>query len=226
MSPVTSASSAICSPAQAESISCLLVVAADESVKPQTREHFDICRLLGIRSGVIALTKSDLAEPDVRGLAKLEVEDLVRGSFLEGAPIIEVSAKTGDGLDALKHALSRAAQSVPGKDADRHFRLPIDRAFVMKGFGTVVTGTLVSGSVRTEDEVELFPQQRRVRVRGLHSGGSAVTQAVAGQRTAVNLAGVELEELHRGMALAAARQISPDEAPRCRASNCWLPPRR
>ncbi len=187
----------------------LLVVAADESVKPQTREHFDICRLLGIRSGVIALTKSDLAEPDVRGLAKLEVEDLVRGSFLEGAPIIEVSAKTGDGLDALKQALASAAQSVPGKDATRHFRLPIDRAFVMKGFGTVVTGTLVSGSVRTEDEVELFPQQRRVRVRGLHSGGSAVTQAVAGQRTAVNLAGVELEELHRGMALAAPGRFLP-----------------
>jgi selenocysteine-specific elongation factor len=187
----------------------LLVVAADESVKPQTREHFDICRLLGIRSGVIALTKSDLAEPDVRGLAKLEVEDLVRGSFLEGAPIIEVSAKTGDGLDALKQALASTAQSVPGKDATRHFRLPIDRAFVMKGFGTVVTGTLVSGSVRTEDEVDLFPQQRRVRVRGLHSGGSAVTQAVAGQRTAVNLAGVELEELHRGMALAAPGRFLP-----------------
>ena len=187
----------------------LLVVAADESVKPQTREHFDICRLLGIRIGVIALTKSDLAEPDVRGLAKLEVEDLVRGSFLEGAPIIEVSAKTGAGLDALKQALASAAQSVPGKDATRHFRLPIDRAFVMKGFGTVVTGTLVSGSVRSEDEVELFPQQRRVRVRGLHSGGTSVAQAVAGQRTAVNLAGVELEELHRGMTLAAPDRFLP-----------------
>ncbi len=187
----------------------LLVVAADESVKPQTREHFDICRLLGIRSGVIALTKSDLAEPDVRGLAKLEVEDLVRGSFLEGAPIIEVSAKTGAGLDALKVALERAAQAAPGKDSTRHFRLPIDRAFVMKGFGTVVTGTLVSGSVRSEDEVEIFPQQRRVRVRGLHSGGAAVAQAVAGQRTAVNLAGIELEELHRGMALAAPGKFLP-----------------
>jgi selenocysteine-specific elongation factor len=187
----------------------LLVVAADESVKPQTREHFDICRLLGIRSGVIALTKSDLAEPDVRGLAKLEVEELVRGSFLEGAPIIEVSAKTGAGLDALKAALERAAQAAPGKDSTRHFRLPIDRAFVMKGFGTVVTGTLVSGSVRAEDEVEIFPQQRRLRVRGLHSGGSAVTQAVAGQRTAVNLAGIELEELHRGMALAAPGKFLP-----------------
>jgi len=145
----------------------------------------------------------------MRGLAKLEVEDLVRGSFLEGAPIIEVSSKTGAGLDALKSALERAAQSVPGKDAGRHFRLPIDRAFVMKGFGTVVTGTLVSGSVRTEDEVELFPVQRCVRVRGLHSGGSAVTQAVAGQRTAVNLAGVELEDLHRGMSLAAPGKFLP-----------------
>jgi selenocysteine-specific elongation factor len=187
----------------------LLVVAADDSIKPQTREHFDICRLLDIRTGIIVITKSDLVDADVLGLVRLEIEELVRGSFLESAPILEVSAKTGAGLDALRFELQRAAESVPGKDAGRHFRLPIDRAFAMKGFGVVVTGTLVSGAVQCEDEVELFPLRRRVRVRGLHSGGAAIERAVAGQRTALNLAGIELDELHRGMALTAAGQFQP-----------------
>ncbi|MFZ0736269.1 MAG: selenocysteine-specific translation elongation factor, partial [Candidatus Acidiferrales bacterium] len=187
----------------------LLVIAADESIKPQTREHFDICRLLGISSGIIAVTKSDLVDSDVLGIVKLEVEELVRGSFLEGAPIVGVSAKKGGGLDVLKTELHRVAQSVPGKDATRYFRLPIDRAFAVKGFGTVVTGTLISGSVRPEDEVEVFPVERLVRVRGLHSGGAAVERAVAGQRTALNLAGIELDELHRGMTLAAPGVFAP-----------------
>jgi len=180
----------------------LLVIAADESIKPQTREHFDICRLLGIPRGIIAITKSDLVDGDVLGLVRLEIEEFVRGSFLEAAPIIPVSARSGAGLDALKQELLRSAQSVPPRDATRHFRLPIDRSFAMKGFGTVVTGTLVSGAVKVEDEVELYPPQIRVRVRGLHSGGKSVTRAVAGQRTAVNLAGIEREEIERGMVLA------------------------
>ncbi len=128
----------------------LLVVAADESVKPQTREHFDICRMLGISAGIIALTKSDLADAERIGLAKLEIEDLVRGSFLEGAPIVEVSARTGAGLDSLREALRLGAERLPGKNVRGYFRLPVDRAFVMKGFGPVVTGTLLSGSVRRE----------------------------------------------------------------------------
>jgi selenocysteine-specific elongation factor len=169
----------------------LLVIAADESIKPQTREHFDICRLLGIPRGIIAITKSDLVDADVLGLVRLEIEEFVRGTFLENAPIDPVSARTGAGLDALKQELLRSAQSVPARDATRHFRLPIDRSFAMKGFGTVVTGTLVSGAVNVEDEVELHPPRSRVRVRGLHSGGKSVTRAVAGQRTAVNLAGIE-----------------------------------
>jgi selenocysteine-specific elongation factor len=180
----------------------LLVIAADESIKPQTREHFDICRLLGIPRGIIAITKSDLVDADGLGLVRLEVEEFMRGSFLEAAPIIPVSARTGAGLDVLKQELLRSAQSVPARDATRHFRLPIDRSFAMKGFGTVVTGTLVSGAVKVEDEVELYPPQVRARVRGLHSGGKAVTRAVAGQRTAVNLAGIEREEIERGMVLA------------------------
>jgi selenocysteine-specific elongation factor len=181
----------------------LLVVACDESIMPQTREHFDICRLLGVERGVIALTKCDLATSDVRELVRLEVTDFVRGSFLEGAPIVPVSARIGEGLDALKQELLRAAAAAPGKDSARWFRLPIDRSFAMKGFGTVVTGTLVSGEVKPEDEVEVFPTKRLLRVRGVHSGGQAVERAVAGQRTAVNLAGVEVSELARGMILAA-----------------------
>ena len=180
----------------------LLVVAADESMKPQTREHFDICRLLGIERGIVVITKADLVEPDVLGLVRLEAEEFVRGSFLEGAPIVGVSAKTGVGIEELKRELAQTAADVRGKDASRHVRLPIDRAFAMKGFGTVVTGTLISGTLRVEDEVELFPTGRRLRVRGLHSGGHAVSRAEAGQRTAVNLADVETGEIERGMALA------------------------
>jgi selenocysteine-specific elongation factor len=180
----------------------LLVVAADESIKPQTREHFDICRLLAIPRGVVALTKSDLVDADMLELARLEVEEFLRGSFLEGAPVVPVSARTGRGVEELKRELARVASDVPGKDASRYFRLPIDRAFAMKGFGTVVTGTLVSGQVKPEDEAELFPARRRVRVRGVQSGGRPVERAVAGQRTALNLAGVELAEVGRGMVLA------------------------
>ena len=187
----------------------LLVVAADESIKPQTREHFDICRLLAIPRGVVALTKSDLVDADVLGLVRLEVEEFLRGSFLEGAPILPLSARTGQGVEELKAEMVRLASQVPGKDSSRRFRLPIDRAFAMKGFGTVVTGTLVSGEVKPEDEAELFPGRRRVRVRGVQSGGRAIERAVAGQRTALNLAGVELAEVERGMVLALPGVFEP-----------------
>jgi selenocysteine-specific elongation factor len=182
----------------------LLVVAGDESIKPQTREHFDICRLLGIQRGLVAITKSDLVDADMIGLVRLEIEDFVRGSFLEGAPIVPVSARTGAGLETLKQELLRVARDDPAKDVSRHFRLPIDRAFPRKGFGTVVTGTLMSGTVKVEDEVELYPTHKKVRVRGLHSGGKPIEQAVAGQRTAVNLSGVEHADINRGMALSTA----------------------
>jgi selenocysteine-specific elongation factor len=181
----------------------VLVIAADESIKPQTREHFDICRLLGVTRGVVALTKSDLVDTDMLGLVRLEVEEYLRGSFLERAPIVPVSAKTGAGLTELKNALHSVATEIPGKDAARYFRLPIDRAFAMKGFGTVVTGTLISGSIGAEDEVELFPGGKRLRVRGVQSGGKAIERAIAGQRTAVNLAGIDHDAVKRGMTLAA-----------------------
>jgi selenocysteine-specific elongation factor len=189
----------------------LLVVAADESIKPQTREHFDICRLLGIPRGIIAITKSDLVDADMLGLVRLEIEEFVRGSFLDGAPTVAVSARTGAGLDQLRQQLVRLGESVPVKDARQHFRLPIDRAFAMKGFGTVATGTLISGAVKAGDEVELLPSNKVLRVRGLHSGGKRIDRAVAGQRTALNLAGIEREEIERGMVLVPARVFDTTE---------------
>jgi selenocysteine-specific elongation factor len=185
----------------------LLVIAADESIKPQTREHFEICRLLGVQRGVVALTKSDLVDADTLELVRLEAEDFLRGSFLEHAPLVPVSAKSGVGLNELKSALSGAAASATAKDAARYFRLPIDRAFAMKGFGSVVTGTLISGSVGAGDEAELFPRGERLRVRGVQSGGKTVERATPGQRTAVNLAGIEHTALKRGMVLAAPERF-------------------
>ena len=181
----------------------LLVIAADESIKPQTREHFHICRLLGVQRGLVVLTKTDLVDAESLELTRLDVEDFLRGSFLQGAPVLAVSAKTGAGLAELKKALLREAQEVPGKDSHRDFRLPIDRAFAIKGFGAVVTGTLLNGSVSPEDEVELYPIGLRLRVRGAQSGGRSVERAQAGQRTAINLAGVDHHSLKRGMTLAA-----------------------
>jgi len=143
----------------------LLVIAADEAIKPQTREHFDICRLLGVRGGVVALTKSDLVDEYAAGIVRMEVEDYLRGSFLEKAAIVPVSAKTGAGLAELRQALHAAAQSVAQRSGQGFTRLPIDRSFAMKGFGTVVTGTLIAGTVSPEDELEIFPGDR-TRSRG------------------------------------------------------------
>jgi selenocysteine-specific elongation factor len=179
----------------------LLVIAADELIKPQTREHFDICRLLGVQRGVIALTKSDLADRDTRELARMEIEEFVKGTFLAGAPIVEVSAKTRQGLAELKAALREAAREISAKDTGRYFRLPIDRSFAVKGFGSVVTGTLFSGHVAVGDEVELLPFGKVLRVRGLQTGGKSMERAEAGQRTAVNLAGIGHTAIQRGMVL-------------------------
>src|SRR5713226_7782263 len=182
----------------------LLVIAADESIKPQTREHFDICRLLSVRRGITVLTKSDLVGGETLDVVRLEVEEFLRGSFLDAAhsPIVAVSSLTGAGLDQLKQALAKVAAEVQAKDSTALARLPIDRVFTMKGFGTVVTGTLVSGTIRKEEELEVFPTGKRVRVRGVQVHGRTAEQAVAGQRTALNLAGVTTEELARGMMLA------------------------
>ena len=177
----------------------LFVISAGESIKPQTREHFEICRMLGVQAGVIALTKSDLVDPELLDLVRLEVEELVAGSFLEGAPTIAVSSVTGAGLDDLRAALKSVAGKAQQKKSSGWLRLPLDRSFTMKGFGTVVTGTLISGSVQAEQEVELYPSGRRLRIRGIQVYGQPASRAQAGERTALNLPGIEAAEIHRGM---------------------------
>jgi selenocysteine-specific elongation factor len=179
--------------------SALLVIAADESIKPQTREHFAICKLLGIPAGLVALTKSDLVDRDILELVRLEVEELVAGSFLEGQPIVPVSSTTGAGLDELRAAILQSVANVDDRDASRRvFRLPIDRVFTMKGFGSVITGTTYSGRVRVDDEVEVLPGEKRSRARGVQVHGQPRDEAYAGERTSMNLADVPLDELHRG----------------------------
>ncbi|MBC8032135.1 MAG: selenocysteine-specific translation elongation factor [Pyrinomonadaceae bacterium] len=179
-----------------------LVIAADEGVMPQTREHFDICRLLGVQKGLVVITKTDLVEEDMLPLLRGEAEELVSGSFLEGAPVVPVSARRGQGLDELRMILRKIAAEVPARSADFVTRLPVDRAFTMKGFGAVVTGTLVSGEICEGAELELLPEGFRVRARGVQVHGASVRCAQPGQRTAVNLAGIDTSAIERGMVLA------------------------
>jgi selenocysteine-specific elongation factor len=181
----------------------LLVVAADESVMPQTREHFEIVRLLGLERGVVAVTKIDRAPRELASVTIEDVAELVRGSFLEGAPVVPVSSRTGEGVDQLRAALLDLAR--PDREAARAARaarLPIDRAFLVAGFGPVVTGSLVSGTISREQKLELLPERRTVRVRRLEVHGREVPEARAGERVSANLGGVELSELTRGKALA------------------------
>jgi selenocysteine-specific elongation factor len=186
----------------------MLHVAADESVMPQTREHFDICRLLCVPSGVIVITKSDLVDADTTDVVRMEVQELVAGSFLEGAPILTVSARTGAGLPELRRTLARLAAATPRRDASGAPRLPIDRVFSMRGFGTVVTGTLVAGTIEVENELVLLPSNRAVKVRGLQVHGRACAAAAAGQRVAVNLAGAEVADIARGETLTRADAVT------------------
>ncbi|MGH9432578.1 MAG: selenocysteine-specific translation elongation factor [Terriglobia bacterium] len=187
----------------------VLVVAADESIKPQTREHFEICKLLGIKRGLVAITKSDLADGDLVGLVRMEVQDFVAGSFLEGAPILPVSARSRTGLTELKSELARLSLGINPKPRELPFRLPIDRSFVMKGFGAVVTGTLAGGEIKIEDEVVIHPVGKKARVRSIQIHNQSTEVATAGQRTALNLAGVEASEVRRGMALAPPDLFQP-----------------
>ncbi|HWR17041.1 MAG TPA: selenocysteine-specific translation elongation factor [Terriglobales bacterium] len=187
----------------------LLVIGADEGIKPQTVEHFDICRLLAIPRGITVLTKADLVDEETLNVVRMEVQEFLRGSFLDGAPIVPVSSKTGAGLEELKRQIASVAAEVPTKSAEAIFRLPIDRVFTMKGFGTVVTGTLISGFVTKDDEVEIAPTGKRVRVRGVQVHGQAAEKAVAGERTALNLTGVSTEDLARGMMLTQPGLLRP-----------------
>jgi selenocysteine-specific elongation factor len=192
--------------------SALLVIAADESIKPQTREHFAICKLLGIPTGLVALTKSDLVDRDILELVRLEVEELVAGSFLEGKPIVPVSSTTGAGLDELRAAILDSVANVDDRDATRRvFRLPVDRVFTMKGFGSVITGTTYAGRVSVDDDVEVLPGDKRSRARGVQVHGQPRDEASAGERTSMNLADVPLDELHRGQQVLHPNTLRPSQ---------------
>ncbi|HEY0322672.1 MAG TPA: selenocysteine-specific translation elongation factor [Pyrinomonadaceae bacterium] len=188
-----------------------LVIAADEGVMPQTREHFDICRLLDVKSGLVVITKRDVVDEELLQLVEIEAIELVKNSFLENAPILTVSSRTGTGIEELKRELRAAALNVPLRSSEWSARLPVDRAFTMRGFGAVVTGTLVAGEIAEGDEMELLPACKAVRVRGVQVHGKVVTRAEAGQRTAINLGGVETGEIERGMVLAPVGRLRPTQ---------------
>ena len=179
-----------------------LVIAADEGVMPQTREHLEICQLLKVKRGLIVLTKVDMVDSDWLELVKEDVSKYMAETFLANAPIVEVSAVTGQGLQDLIKVLDDLVKEVPERELGSFFRLPIDRVFIMKGFGTVVTGTSISGKIRTGDEVTIFPQKISTRIRGIQVHNREVDEVSAGLRTAINLQGVEKEQIERGDVLA------------------------
>jgi selenocysteine-specific elongation factor len=176
----------------------LLVIAADEGIMPQTREHLEICQLLGVKRGIVVLTKKDLVDPDWLDLVTEEVREYLATGFLAEAPIVAVSSRSGDGMDALKAELTRLAGEIEQKRLDTPFRLPVDRVFTVTGFGTVVTGTLLSGGISVGDEVEILPAGIECRVRGVQSFGAKVDRGEAGERLAVNLQGVDHSQVERG----------------------------
>ena len=180
----------------------LLVVAADDGVMPQTREHFEILNLLDIPLGIVAINKIDLADKDWLELVELDIGELLQGSFMEDAPILKVSAETGDGVDQLKTTLLDLCKKVPDKQDRGIFRLHVDRVFSMKGYGTVVTGTVNSGSLKIGDTVELLPGSVKSKARGLQSHGEEVQQVETGDRAAINLQGVEIKQIERGSQIA------------------------
>lgn len=189
-----------------------LVVAADEGVMPQTREHFEICRLLEIKTGLIVLTKIDaIDDEELLEFVKLDVAELVRNSFLENAPVVCVSSKTGAGIEDFKKSLREISRKIPARKNETITRLSIDRSFSVKGFGAVVTGTLASGEISEGDEIEILPAQKRVRIRGLQTHGKIVKSAKSGQRTAINVGGIDYSEIERGMVLAASNVLRPTQ---------------
>ncbi|MBW1999374.1 MAG: selenocysteine-specific translation elongation factor [Deltaproteobacteria bacterium] len=186
-----------------------LIIAADEGVMPQTREHMEICSLLDIKHGLVVLTKKDMVEADWLELVREDVTDFLEGTFLEGAPVVEVSAVTGEGLEELKDVIGKIAKAVPERRSGAFFRIPIDRVFTMKGFGTVITGTTISGSIKVGDEVTIYPRGIVSRVRGIQIHNREVNQVKAGLRTAINLQGVERREIQRGDIVAEKGSLRP-----------------
>ena len=187
----------------------LLVIAADDGVMPQTREHLEIMDLLGIGTGVVAITKTDLVEPDFVELVEAEIEETVAGTFLEGAPLVPVSSETGEGIETLKETLLEAARGVKLPESEPVFRMPVDRAISLPGHGTIVTGSVISGQVSAGDTLELWPEGREVRVRSVQNHGADSDDAGVRQRTAINLAGVKYDEVARGVELATAGLMQP-----------------
>ena len=187
----------------------LMVIAADEGIMPQSREHLHICNLLRIKSGLIAITKSDMVEQDWLALVTDEVREFVKGSFLDGAPIVAVSSKTGDNIESLKSTIHDIAMKVEPKPTKGLFRLPIDRVFTLKGFGSVVTGSVVSGTVGIDEQVEILPSQLKSKIRGLQSHGKPVDRLHAGQRGAINLQSIEKEQLKRGDTIVSQGRFTP-----------------
>ena len=188
-----------------------LIVAADEGIMPQTREHLDICRLLNVTKGLVVITKIDLADEELILLVKQEISEFVKGTFLEGEPIIRVSSLTGQGIDDFVKALEKLAQKTEERPADGLFRLPIDRVFVMKGFGTVVTGTMVSGRVRVGNTLEILPSGHEAKVRGIQVHNHPVREARAGQRAALNLQGLEKTDIKRGEVVCHPGTVKPTD---------------
>jgi len=192
----------------------LLVVAADESIMPQTVEHFQICKLLGISQGVIAITKKNLVDKDLLSLAEIEVRELIQGSPLEKAPVVTVDSLSGEGIEDLRSTLLHQIEktehtSFEFRKTHQVSHLPIDRVFAIRGFGTVVTGTLVSGSIKKGDLVTIYPSTKTARVRGIQIFNQQSNIALAGQRTALNLVGIQKEKLDRGMVVSCTDTTAP-----------------
>lgn len=187
----------------------LFVIAADESVMPQTREHLDICDLLGIKRGIVTITKKDLVDEEMLELVREEIGDLVKGRFLESAPIVAVSSVTGENMDVLRNEIHKASSAIDERSREGIFRLPIDRVFTIRGFGTIVTGTCISGRVQVGDEVEIYPLDKRAKVRNIQAYHEDVKEAGAGQRVALNLQGIDKQEIERGTIIALPGTLLP-----------------
>ena len=176
----------------------LLIVAADEGVMHQTREHVDICELLGLKRGIVAITKKDLVDDDMVELVREDIEDFLKGRAFEGSPIIPVSSTTGENIDLLKEEIRKTAENINERSKEGIFRLPVDRVFTIKGLGTIITGTCISGQIRIGEEIEIYPDHRRARVKNIQAYHENVAEATAGQRVALNLQGIERNEIERG----------------------------
>lgn len=186
-----------------------MIIAADEGVMPQTREHMDICNLLGIKHGVVVITKSDMVDEELKELAKDDIDDFTKGTFLEDAPVVFVSSHTGEGLDELRSILEKLTQNIPTKEKSWFYRLPVDRVFTMKGFGTIITGTSVSGEIKTGETITIYPKAQEAKIRGLQTHNESVEQAFAGMRTAVNLQGISKDMLEKGDIVATKDCLKP-----------------